>query len=143
MLLKQYDEAKIYFEMAYGHAVFCDDKVAQVKVLSFLSTAASSLGDHFGTLKCLNEMLQISSDDQAKLDLLQKRAELYLLPAVQVNKELAEWIEVPSIVAEIEPPEYQTVFSPVQESKPLLSFCLLYTSPSPRDRQKTRMPSSA
>ena len=122
MLLKQYDEAKIYFEMAYGHAVFCDDKVAQVKVLSFLSTAASSLGDHFGTLKCLNEMLQISSDDQAKLDLLQKRAELYLLLAVQVNKELAEWIEVPSIVAEIEPPEYQTVFSPVQESKPLLSF---------------------
>src|SRR5674476_1622059 len=24
-----------------------------------------------------------------------------------------------------------------------LSFCLLYTSPSPRDRQKSRMPSSA
>ena len=24
-----------------------------------------------------------------------------------------------------------------------LSCCLLYTSPSPRDRQKTRMPSSA
>ena len=23
------------------------------------------------------------------------------------------------------------------------NFCLLYTSPSPRDRQKTRMPSSA
>ena len=25
----------------------------------------------------------------------------------------------------------------------LVQFCLLYTSPSPRDRQKTRMPSSA
>eukprot|EP01015_Nassula_variabilis_P005818 TRINITY_DN14376_c0_g1_i1.p1 TRINITY_DN14376_c0_g1~~TRINITY_DN14376_c0_g1_i1.p1 ORF type:complete len:106 (-),score=29.39 TRINITY_DN14376_c0_g1_i1:21-338(-) len=25
----------------------------------------------------------------------------------------------------------------------LLGFCLLYTSPSPRDRQKSRMPSSA
>ena len=25
----------------------------------------------------------------------------------------------------------------------LFSFCLLYTSPSPRDRQKSRMPSSA
>ena len=24
-----------------------------------------------------------------------------------------------------------------------ISFCLLYTSPSPRDRQKSRMPSSA
>ena len=27
--------------------------------------------------------------------------------------------------------------------RPLLSVCLLYTSPSPRDRQKSRMPSSA
>ena len=26
---------------------------------------------------------------------------------------------------------------------PLISNCLLYTSPSPRDRQKSRMPSSA
>ena len=34
-------------------------------------------------------------------------------------------------------PEFQT---PVVE---LLSDCLLYTSPSPRDRQKSRMPSSA
>ena len=28
-------------------------------------------------------------------------------------------------------------------AKGLLPFCLLYTSPSPRDRQKSRMPSSA
>ena len=28
-------------------------------------------------------------------------------------------------------------------SAKMLSFCLLYTSPSPRDRQKSRMPSSA
>ena len=26
---------------------------------------------------------------------------------------------------------------------PLCTYCLLYTSPSPRDRQKSRMPSSA
>ena len=29
------------------------------------------------------------------------------------------------------------------EESPLTIICLLYTSPSPRDRQKTRMPSSA
>ena len=29
------------------------------------------------------------------------------------------------------------------QGKPLLGDCLLYTSPSPRDRQKSRMPSSA
>ena len=27
--------------------------------------------------------------------------------------------------------------------RPVLTICLLYTSPSPRDRQKSRMPSSA
>ena len=31
----------------------------------------------------------------------------------------------------------------VDHKKPLRSGCLLYTSPSPRDRQKSRMPSSA
>ena len=31
----------------------------------------------------------------------------------------------------------------VDEPEQLFDFCLLYTSPSPRDRQKSRMPSSA
>ena len=30
-----------------------------------------------------------------------------------------------------------------KKAKATNSFCLLYTSPSPRDRQKSRMPSSA
>ena len=30
-----------------------------------------------------------------------------------------------------------------QQAKEVLETCLLYTSPSPRDRQKSRMPSSA
>ena len=32
---------------------------------------------------------------------------------------------------------------PALEKQPLKRGCLLYTSPSPRDRQKSRMPSSA
>ena len=31
----------------------------------------------------------------------------------------------------------------IEPSKPEAVTCLLYTSPSPRDRQKSRMPSSA
>ena len=31
----------------------------------------------------------------------------------------------------------------LEEGKDMLHICLLYTSPSPRDRQKSRMPSSA
>ena len=32
---------------------------------------------------------------------------------------------------------------PVKGNDPMVMTCLLYTSPSPRDRQKSRMPSSA
>ena len=36
--------------------------------------------------------------------------------------------------------ESLTIYAPLAEA---FGFCLLYTSPSPRDRQKSRMPSSA
>ena len=40
--------------------------------------------------------------------------------------------------------EFNRVYDNAQVSyKNLLQDCLLYTSPSPRDRQKSRMPSSA
>ena len=44
--------------------------------------------------------------------------------------------------------EYEAVVQSVKKSKLVVevgqaSRCLLYTSPSPRDRQKSRMPSSA
>ena len=40
----------------------------------------------------------------------------------------------------------QTTYAPQVQYSPQISYayhCLLYTSPSPRDRQKSRMPSSA
>ena len=39
-------------------------------------------------------------------------------------------------------PEEQAAAA-VDQRKSLFKTCLLYTSPSPRDRQKSRMPSSA
>ena len=42
------------------------------------------------------------------------------------------------------PIEYGTVMVQLRNGKPtLVKICLLYTSPSPRDRQRSRMPSSA
>ena len=38
---------------------------------------------------------------------------------------------------------YQGLLNSIGVSTPELESCLLYTSPSPRDRQKSRMPSSA
>ena len=43
--------------------------------------------------------------------------------------------------AEVKPEGSGVVFDSAQET--FTASCLLYTSPSPRDRQKSRMPSSA
>ena len=40
-------------------------------------------------------------------------------------------------------PLYREDWPVEQEARALTNICLLYTSPSPRDRQKSRMPSSA
>ena len=54
-------------------------------------------------------------------------------------RELASWL----VALEPEKQSYfkEKVFKAAQSAKNV--FCLLYTSPSPRDRQKSRMPSSA
>ena len=41
------------------------------------------------------------------------------------------------------PPELLATVSAIAESTESVSICLLYTSPSPRDRTRSRMPSSA
>ena len=41
------------------------------------------------------------------------------------------------------PAHGKSIPSPGDPGEPNLKPCLLYTSPSPRDRQKSRMPSSA
>ena len=41
------------------------------------------------------------------------------------------------------PPDFQPAWSFKKEVVSQYNDCLLYTSPSPRDRQKSRMPSSA
>jgi predicted ferric reductase len=41
------------------------------------------------------------------------------------------------------PRYFEAGITPVDAFNTILSNCLLYTSPSPRDRQKSRMPSSA
>ena len=51
------------------------------------------------------------------------------------NKQIVELENPSNILLDI---TYQIFDEPTQEE-----FCLLYTSPSPRDRQKSRMPSSA
>ena len=69
------------------------------------------------------------------------------MPALSPTMEegtLAKWlksegdtIEPGDIIAEIETDKATMEFEAIDDG------CLLYTSPSPRDRQKSRMPSSA
>ena len=55
---------------------------------------------------------------------------------------LAEWGRKTIQVSEHEMPGLMSIRKKYGAGKPLKG-CLLYTSPSPRDRQKSRMPSSA
>ena len=51
--------------------------------------------------------------------------------------------DTPNLFESDVPPETRTLVDQYPESEELSTGCLLYTSPSPRDRQKSRMPSSA
>ena len=88
-----------------------------------------------------------------------KIAEIYRPDVPQTRRELRELDHnyYPSIInLHIEEKETGEEYLPEPETnemaglsqeerrhKTFLEICLLYTSPSPRDRQKTRMPSSA
>jgi len=67
---------------------------------------------------------------------------------------VASLLEAPSVTEEKKaPPAPEEAFAPLEIKRvkgpiswgrdPFLSPCLLYTSPSPRDRTRSRMPSSA
>ena len=67
----------------------------------------------------------------------------YPLPEAQQDRFMFKvFVDYPSFDDEFEVAR-RTTKRTSHNVKPVLSGCLLYTSPSPRDRQKSRMPSSA
>ena len=58
----------------------------------------------------------------------------YIELVTPVRKNICSFVDVPV---------YETVQGQGATGLEVLGGCLLYTSPSPRDRQKSRMPSSA
>ena len=56
---------------------------------------------------------------------------------------MAELIKMPRLSDTMEEGTVATWFKKVGDKVQEGDICLLYTSPSPRDRQKSRMPSSA
>ena len=74
----------------------------------------------------------------------QRFAQAMLLPDNQTLKDVLApdvWTSLQQYAAQSQFPLSQTMmYNPAMVS---IMICLLYTSPSPRDRQKSRMPSSA
>ena len=62
-------------------------------------------------------------------------------PTAGLSKMLAQ--EVYAMLTDLRDRDNLTILIVDQEIRHALKICLLYTSPSPRDRQKSRMPSSA
>ena len=73
---------------------------------------------------------------EAKLSSVQPQPQ----PVVDLTKVFAA---LEAIEERLKKLETIPVPAPVQVDPDLVNNCLLYTSPSPRDRQKSRMPSSA
>ena len=80
------------------------------------------------------------------MDLLEIRGRLDQIDT-QIEKLFEERMRLCSEVAEYKIATGKAVYDAEREKQKIESVqamaCLLYTSPSPRDRQKSRMPSSA
>ena len=71
------------------------------------------------------------------------KVEILILRNLLYNEEYLRKV-IPFIKADyFEDPHQKIVFEEVKNFVDQYNDCLLYTSPSPRDRQKSRMPSSA
>ena len=90
----------------------------------------------------------VLSEDQPVLETIVAQSveldpDIHALSIVnEFNEEMAAWESDQSIDASLKIPFSQDVVFE-GESFGTIAICLLYTSPSPRDRQKSRMPSSA
>ena len=69
--------------------------------------------------------------------LLKQSAEKNTQEAVQ------DWMDIGNLAYLTDTHEAKAAYEKVLQINPQYIACLLYTSPSPRDRQKSRMPSSA
>ena len=68
----------------------------------------------------------------------------YHIKPVWDGKDEDALAEIMDCIEKLEVPQDKVWFMPAGDSREsLFKSCLLYTSPSPRDRQKSRMPSSA
>ena len=72
----------------------------------------------------------------------QIRVKNYNAPDEALVKFVGSILELPSLTKTYSTPSFMVIHRSSFNHKKI-EYCLLYTSPSPRDRQKSRMPSSA
>ena len=82
------------------------------------------------------------------LALFWRRLRFYLLALVPMLLIAAPWPQAHVVLVPATPTSFQAsptgfTAASIAKGRALYEHCLLYTSPSPRDRQKSRMPSSA
>ena len=105
-------------------------------ILSFIGQKALQLGiETCSMIVHLPSYLAMEDDYRGKKRLMEVISSLYNFDMPQADIEKANQQE--EQIRQLAEQFMQ------QEPKYRLMFCLLYTSPSPRDRQKSRMPSSA
>ena len=119
--------------------LFAQDPCYTVENVTATKDVAQSIQESFGALGVKNVQKRITFGiKQMMEDVISNKYELCIdgKPVIIVVKS----IEAPTTGIELGPWSKASKKTTV---KLLVYVCLLYTSPSPRDRQKSRMPSSA
>ena len=88
---------------------------------------------------CLNEGLNLEDYHSYEKEVLSPADGV----VVEIQESIKDYKGVGDYSIDWKTQDFRGNFIIIEHTKEEYSFCLLYTSPSPRDRQKSRMPSSA
>ena len=120
--------------LAFNYRVLQEAKDPTVPLferIKFLAIYSSNLGEYFAVRVAQHiNLLRLSKKTKKKLDYDPKQ----ILKEIRdiLKKHLQEFSDI-----------FEQQIVPELRKYNIYLLCLLYTSPSPRDRQKSRMPSSA
>ena len=118
-------------------AVLCGGAVELVK-MGFETLTEAGYAPEMAYFECLHELKLI-------VDLMYEGGIANMNYSISNNAEFGEYVTGPKVINEESRKAMKAALKDIQDGEYAKKFitCLLYTSPSPRDKRQSRMPSSA
>ena len=125
-----------------GLGIVCKRKSEYEKAVYHLETVLNARPNSVPVLCHLGETYQLQGQDRKAIRILEKALRIDNRDKAALNLIGASYQNVEDYPRAIHVYERLTTIPPVRDEA-FYNLCLLYTSPSPRDRTRSRMPSSA